>query len=158
MNNLTGKFTQNFFDKYLVPPVADFGGGRASSKRWMSVALGRRGVKGYENYDIAGGSITLDLTTEAVQERFNTIVCIDTLEHVRQPFAVAENIARALNQGGYALVVAPFQWKRHGEDFFRFSRDGLWALFDGVGCELIDSAEEEDVGEGIHSMITIKKL
>jgi len=154
MNEYTIETTKKFLSKYGKSPLADFGGGRPSTKKWMSNNLPLFGITSYENYDLIGGTKTLDLVKDTVQEKFNTILCIDTLEHVTNPFAVAKNIEDSLNPGGHALIIAPFKWDRHGKDYFRYTEEGLKVLFNNV--EVVhQESKVEPLGESV--TIIIKK-
>ena len=138
-----------------VEPVADFGGGR--TRKRICKILKEVGISNHIVYDIKGGDICLDLTKEVVKEKYQTIICTDTLEHVRNPFSVAKNICIGLLEGGIGLISAPFYWKKHGDDYFRFSKEGLLALFDGCNIEKVESFETKDKGF-IRSYLIIKKL
>lgn len=156
MTNQTGewllKSLQNLNE---VEPVADFGGGR--TRKRISKILKRVGVDKHTVYDIKGGDISLDLVKDSVKEKYQTIICADTLEHVTNPFNVARNIYTGLQEGGIGLITAPFHWKKHGNDYFRFSKEGLLALFDDYNIEEIESFESKDKGF-IRSYLIIKKL
>jgi len=155
MNNYTKSAVVKFLSKYGKMPMADFGGGRKTTKHWEYITFPKLGITQWEIYDLEGGTKTLDLVKETVQEKFNTIICIDVLEHVRDPFAVARNIENALNLGGYALIIAPFIYKRHGQDYFRYTEEGLKALFNNV--KFISEENYKKRIDCEHSAIIIKK-
>lgn len=60
-----------------------------------------------------------------------TVLCIDTLEHVRYPFAAAREMARVLKPDGLLVVATCFCFPIHKqpEDYWRFTTDGLRELF-----------------------------
>lgn len=154
MNDFTIDIAKRFITQYGKMPLADFGGGRHSTTVWRNKNLPELGITDWETYDLEGGTKTLDLTKDMVKEKFNTILCLDVLEHVKDPFAVARNIVQALSPGGYALIVAPFKWNRHGVDYFRYTEKGLSVLFEGV--EIIK--DEKSISEsGEEVSIIIKK-
>lgn len=155
MNDYTKKVTTEFLSKYGKMPMADFGGGRPSTKHWEYATFPKLGITQWEIYDLEGGTKTLDLVKETVQEKFNTIICIDVLEHVKDPFAVARNIENSLNPEGYALIVAPFIYKRHGQDYFRYTEEGLKILFSNV--EVVHEERYAKRTDCEHSAIIIKK-
>lgn len=144
------KFIESFSDH---SSLADFGGGR--TKKRLTEFLNRN----ITTYDLEGGDIILDLEKEKiVKEKYQSIICSDLLEHAKNPFAIAENIATALVDGGHAFISAPFYWKKHGQDYFRFSQEGLFILFQGrPDIKLIESKEIKD-GEFIRSIIIIEKI
>jgi SAM-dependent methyltransferase len=60
-----------------------------------------------------------------------TVVCIDTLEHVRRPRLAAAEMTRVLAPGGLLVVATCFRFPvhRHPADYWRFTPDGLRELF-----------------------------
>jgi SAM-dependent methyltransferase len=68
-------------------------------------------------------------------ETFDSILCTQVLEHVRDPLAVVREIHRALRPDGVALVTVPLNSGIHlaPHDYFRFTEFGLRQLCDGCG-------------------------
>ena len=59
-------------------------------------------------------------------------VCIlSVLEHVPQPWKIAEEIYRVLKPGGFVFAYTPFIFPYHGapHDYFRYTNNGLRAIF-----------------------------
>ncbi len=65
---------------------------------------------------------------------FSHIDCVSVLEHCSNPWAVAQNLLRGLQEGGTLLVSAPWMWRYHGypHDYYRYTPDGIRALFPGI--------------------------
>lgn len=72
---------------------------------------------------------------------FDAVICIDVLEHVRDPFKAVAEIKRVLRPQGTALIITPFLHAYHGKggksqsheevpDFWRFTHQGMQKLFD----------------------------
>ncbi len=61
---------------------------------------------------------------------FDTVLCTQVLEHVRNPFSTLAEIARVLRPGGHAILTLPAVWPLHEEpnDFFRYTKYGLREL------------------------------
>ena len=74
----------------------------------------------------------------------DSIICIEVLEHVRNPFKAIEEIYRTLKPGGKVFFTTPFLLGYHGKtkkqdsikhdhdeypDYFRFTHQGLELLF-----------------------------
>lgn len=68
------------------------------------------------------------------KEEFSHVDCVSVLEHCANPWAVAQNIQRSMKFGATLLVSAPWMWRYHGypHDYFRFTPDGIRALFPAV--------------------------
>lgn len=76
---------------------------------------------------------------------FDGVLCCSTLEHVKKPWKVAAELARATKPGGVLYVATHFQfpWHSYGGDYFRFSKEALAVLFcEEVGWHLIASGYE----------------
>ena len=67
------------------------------------------------------------------------MICLEVLEHVRDPFRAARELVRVLAPGGRLLLTVPFMTGYHGKgdtadhsgypDFWRFTHQGLAVLF-----------------------------
>lgn len=66
--------------------------------------------------------------------RFGLILCQHVLEHVKRPFAAADNLSALLAPGGTLYVAVPWVQAFHGypDDYWRFSFRGLLELFPGL--------------------------
>jgi len=65
------------------------------------------------------------------ERHFELIVCCSVLEHVSQPWKMAENLTRLMAPGGKLYMSVPWVWRYHAypDDYFRFSFRGVTALF-----------------------------
>ena len=65
----------------------------------------------------------------------DTVLCIETLEHVRYPNKVIDEIYRILKGGGVCILSTPFIHPYHPgpEDHYRFSKEALKELFKTFG-------------------------
>ena len=68
------------------------------------------------------------------RERFNTIICMSVIEHVRDIFTFSRNVEALLDKGGLAVISAPFAWEVHGYpgDYWRFTAEGIRYLFPSI--------------------------
>ncbi len=71
--------------------------------------------------------------------RFDSAVCTEVLEHVRDPRKSLSEIRRVLKSGGTLYLTAPQAWGLHYEpdDYWRFTRYGLAHLLEISGFEVI---------------------
>lgn len=84
---------------------------------------------------VADLSAGVPLTTASV----DTVVCFQSLEHVKEPSRLLVECHRILRPGGRLLVTVPFMWHIHEEpnDYYRFTRFGLAYLLEQAGFDQI---------------------
>ena len=65
----------------------------------------------------------------------NNIICIEVMEHLRQPELLLAESIRVLKPGGTVVISVPFQWWVHEApwDYFRYTRYGLQHLLETAG-------------------------
>lgn len=71
---------------------------------------------------------------------FDTVLCVQVLEHTADPGALVAEIARVVAPDGLVILMAPFSFRLHEEphDYFRYTPHGLRRLFDAAGLEITD--------------------
>jgi SAM-dependent methyltransferase len=71
---------------------------------------------------------------------FDTVLCTQVVEHVRDPKAVIAQCARVLRPGGVLIMSAPQYWEVHEapHDYFRFTPLGLRMLVEGCGLSVLE--------------------
>lgn len=71
-------------------------------------------------------------------ERFDSVLCSEVLEHVPDLEATVSELKRVLIKGGKALITVPFVWPEHELpfDFRRFTANGLSDIFEKHGFEV----------------------
>lgn len=76
---------------------------------------------------------------------FDHVECLSVLEHSRQPWLMAANIERLLLPGGTLYVAVPFCWRLHAypSDYWRFTPEGIRALFPGIEWLAVKLASDE---------------
>jgi SAM-dependent methyltransferase len=69
---------------------------------------------------------------------FDTVICIQTLEHTPKPQQLVCELGRVLRPDGRLLLMAPFSFRLHEEphDYFRYTPHGLGVLCKNAGLEL----------------------
>lgn len=64
------------------------------------------------------------------KDTFDTVLCLEILEHVKQPLEVLKEIHRVLKPGCVLILSAPQNYWLHNDpkDFYRFTQQGLMEL------------------------------
>lgn len=63
---------------------------------------------------------------------FNTVLCLEMLEHDDKPWITIENIKEVLKKGGFLIISTPtfgFPLHRYPKDYFRFGEDAFKEFF-----------------------------
>lgn len=127
------------------PSVLDIGGGDGSN-----FALLFEGIEGfpgrYTILDIAekpgtSGVLVGDASRPiATDERFDITFSHNALEHMPEPFAVAQNMHDLLRPGGLVLAKTVFACHHHASpsDYWRFTDEGLRYIFEKAGFETVE--------------------
>lgn len=81
----------------------------------------------------------------------DTVLAIQTLEHVPDPDFYLHESHRVLRPGGVLIVTAPMQWRHHEVpyDFFRFTKYGLIEILTRNGFEVV----RIDSAGGVYSLL-----
>jgi ubiquinone/menaquinone biosynthesis C-methylase UbiE len=59
-------------------------------------------------------------------KNFNIVTCLETFEHIENPFKAIDEIYKIINEDGFALLSTPFNYPAHGDygDYWRFTEEG----------------------------------
>lgn len=137
--------------------VADIGSldVNGSPRLWVQDVLGatyhgfdkRPGKNVDRVVDICAGPLPKD---PLGADGWRLILCLNTLEHVAEPWRAVGNMVASLRPGGLLLLVAPEVWPghRHPVDFWRFLPEGLAQLCSQGGLEVLWSGRETYGGPG----------
>lgn len=91
----------------------------------------------------------VDLMKPIKGKKFDAGICMDLLEHTKNPFIIAKNISDSLKPGAPLFVTVPWVWELHEypKDYWRFCPQGLEAIFPDMKARTIeiirDHAPEE---------------
>lgn len=82
----------------------------------------------YDTTDVVGVAEELPFADAS----FDGVVCLNVLEHVKNPFQAAKEISRVLKPGAQLYCVVPFLQLRHGfpNHYYNMTAEGLKNLFD----------------------------
>jgi hypothetical protein len=81
--------------------------------------------------------------------KFDSGICMDLLEHVKNPFTVAKNISNSLKKGAMLFITVPFVMEVHGypDDYWRFTPHGLEELFPKMSKITIETIRDKEPEE-----------
>lgn len=110
--------------------------GSGVHKSYANPNLVNLDIARHENVDVVGDGMALPILDGV----FDGVVLDAVLEHVPDPWRLADEAFRVLKPGGFVLVHAPFLYPYHGapHDYFRYTDAGLrrvFRAFDEVECD-----------------------
>lgn len=81
-----------------------------------------------------------DMSGVVPSDRYDTVLLIEVLEHVPNPFRVVGELFRVLRQGGKVILSVPHLSRLHEEpfDFYRYTHYGLKHLFENAGFDVVE--------------------
>ncbi|MGQ9592322.1 MAG: class I SAM-dependent methyltransferase [Planctomycetota bacterium] len=128
MSTLSRRSVDAFVSRYATDGrVLDLGCGQSPYARWFPRRVGC-------DVAISPGVQVLASATELpfIDGCFDQIVVTEVLEHIRRPLDAIREMWRVLRPGGRVVLTTRFLYPIHSapEDYFRYTRFGLLALFD----------------------------
>ena len=86
-----------------------------------------------------------DLDYRMVPGVVGTVLCLETMEHVRYPHVAMRNIHRVLVQGGVALITSTMAQPIHNypSDYWRFTPEGFKVLLEEFASVYVDACGED---------------
>jgi SAM-dependent methyltransferase len=95
-------------------------------------------------------------------QSFDTVICIQVLEHVPRPQRVLDEMARVVKKDGIVIVSTPFSFRLHEEphDYFRYTPHGLRSMFESAGLVVEGIWSERDIwsviGHKVNSFLAFR--
>lgn len=97
--------------------------------------------RGYEQESISGLSAVADIAAIPFADNvMDSAVCMEVLEHVRDPVGILKEICRVVRPGGKVMVSTPFCLGEHMQpyDYYRYTRFELKEMFDQAGFVTVE--------------------
>jgi SAM-dependent methyltransferase len=106
----------------------------------------REQVTRYDTLDVAdrAGELTyvgdIQRMGEVPGDTYDSVICLEVLEHVPDPFGAARELHRVLAPGGVLVASVPHLSRLHDEphDYYRYTRHGLRHLLEQAGFEIVE--------------------
>lgn len=105
---------------------------RFTHQRYTGVDLGVGDAAwNYARLDTIADLLALPFLNDTFDAALNVV----TLEHVKEPARVIEELYRVLRPGGRLLIIVPHEWEQHQtpHDYFRYTRYGMQYLLERAG-------------------------
>lgn len=166
------KFSELMKEASTYSPVYDLGTSKRFAKEvWLVRHLfdgkkyfagGYNPEKGFEK-DNCDFHCDIQNMPEIADNSAGSVICLEVLEHVRNPAKAVEEIYRILKPGGLCIMGVPFLSSYHGKsnhnsnpvfvkgltknhddshkgygDFWRFTHEGLALLFENAGFSSVE--------------------
>jgi SAM-dependent methyltransferase len=79
------------------------------------------------------------LSIPFTNESFDSVVCFEVLEHVKDPKVILQEVNRVMKDNGSLLISVPFLFGEHEEpyDFQRYTSFGLTRLLKDAGFDVV---------------------
>lgn len=119
---------------YVHGDTVDFGAGLSRYKPMILTKA--KSYTAMDSFSAPGIDVVADVMNPPLTDAsYDTVLCTQVLEHVKEPWVVVEHIARVLRSGGTAIVTTPFMYPYHPDpaDYFRYTTAGLAYLFERTG-------------------------
>lgn len=86
------------------------------------------------NIDVFGDGLRLPFRDDS----FDTVVCFEVLEHVKDGAQLTRELARVVRPGGTVILTVPFLWGEHCQphDYSRYTVFGVRELFSRAGLAI----------------------
>jgi SAM-dependent methyltransferase len=121
------------FSHYISGKVLDIGAGgfdryeellSVKEKVNMDVSAGK-------NVDVVGSAENIPFPDNS----FDSAICTQVFEHLKNPDKAASEIYRVLRKGGFVLITVPQTNELHEEpnDYFRYTKYGIKYIFEKAG-------------------------
>ncbi|NIN01584.1 MAG: methyltransferase domain-containing protein [candidate division Zixibacteria bacterium] len=88
-----------------------------------------------------------DITQPSIQEKFDFITCISTLEHISDHCSAVRSIFNLLNPNGYTVLTIPFNDKHYIDNVYRLPGAGCGQSAPYI-CQVFSSKEIDTWLEG----------
>ena len=104
------------------------------------------------NVEVVAGDLNDPVTFDRWDPRFDSVLCVNVLEHLSKPKTAVAGFERVLKPGGHALILVPaHHWLFSAADValdhhMRYSRPEVVSVIEGSGLEIIELRQFNRLG------------
>jgi SAM-dependent methyltransferase len=105
-----------------------------------------------ENFSVVTGDLTDQSTFDHLGDSFDSVICINVLEHLHQPEVALQGFRQVLRNGGHALILVPaHDWLFSAADealghTMRYESGHMEALLYEAGFEIVSVRQFNRLG------------
>lgn len=105
-----------------------------------------------ENIDVVSGDLEDRATFEGLGRKYDSVLCVNVLEHLAKPGEAVEGFTTVLKPDGNVLILVPaHDWLYSAADealghTMRYTRDDLVSLIEDAGLEVVEVREFNRMG------------
>jgi SAM-dependent methyltransferase len=105
-----------------------------------------------ENVKVTHGDLDDPATFSKLDREFDSVLCVNVLEHIDKPEVAVDGFAKVLRSGGHALILVPaHDWLFSAADEAlrhtkRYERDDLVSLIESSDLELVEVRQFNRLG------------
>jgi SAM-dependent methyltransferase len=138
-----GNLTQHLLDRRSV---------RAIDIDDAHVTAMRRRYGHLENIAVVPGDLQVESTYSQLGEKYDSVLCVNVLEHLERPDLATKGFSEALKTGGHALILVPaHSWLYSAADVAlghtrRYAKKDVVAVLESAGFEIVRVREFNRLG------------
>ena len=154
------------FDDYLGEEILEAGCGSGNLTRLLverghvtaidvdpaHVQSVKSDFESHDGFEVSEGDLCDPSTYDRLEDVFDSVLCVNVLEHLDSPEQAAEGFSRVLKSGGHALVLVPaHDWLFSAADealdhHMRYSREDLVSVLQSAGLEIVEVRQFNRLG------------
>lgn len=142
--DIIAKFYDSAIKKYVSGNLLDLGCGKVPLYEAYAAFIDENFCVDWENSlhenEFLDMNADLNKPIEIENNRFDTIILSDVLEHIENPKLLWSEMARIIKEEGILIMNVPFFYWLHEEpfDYYRYTKYSLKKMADESGFEIIE--------------------
>ena len=152
----TRSITKDLVQKYGRGNLLDVGAGYGRYRGMLAPLVEK--YQSSDAHDTRADFIEDSADLKHTDNSFDTVLCNQTLEHVKDAPGTIRELYRVLKPGGYVIATVPFLFPEHKDpgDFRRYTRDGFAQAFKAAGFTVIECKSYGGLGNVLAEFVRMK--